>query len=83
MSLSSSLNEVCARPTCTGQLAKLQQKAGAVPEEVRLLKDFLHEIHGYLSSEMGWQLVKELSLLPICMPHPHFCIVVPASRLYY
>ncbi len=50
----------------------------AVPEEVRLFEDFLHEVDRHLSSEMSRQLIEELSLFPVCVPHPHLSIVVPA-----
>lgn len=50
------------------------------PEEVRLLEHFLHEVHRYLSPEVGRQLVKELSLLPVSVPHPDLSIVVPALK---
>lgn len=50
------------------------------PEEVRLLKHLLHEVHSYLSPEVGRQLIKELSLLPVSVPHPHLSIVVPVLK---
>ena len=49
----------------------------AAPEEVGLLKDFLHEEGGHLPSEVCRQLIKELGLFPVCVPHPHLSVVVP------